>query len=91
MSNEFEDQAVNKILDLSDVELLDYVEVGLVNSNVELSYELPTKVREALQTLAYDIYAQQRHIISTQSITEINSKCNVEILRKRYISKEVHK
>ena len=85
MSNEFEEKALDKILDMSDSELLDYVEVGLVGSTLELNYELPVKVRKGLQTLAYDIMCNNKYIIKKGDTERLNKECQVDILRKRYL------
>ena len=85
MSNEFEEKSIDKILDMSDIELLECVEMGLLDTNLEINYELPVNVRKGLQTLAYDIIVNEKHIIKTGDIERVNRECQVEILRKRYI------
>ena len=91
MSNEFKEKSIDKILDMSDIELLECVEMGLLDTNLEINYELPVNVRKGLQTLAYDIIVNEKHIIKMGKIEKVNKECQVDILRKRYIEHDSKK
>jgi len=84
VSNEWEDQKVEEILSMSDWELVSLVDTALLKTDIEIAYELPIKIREALQTIAYDILVQQNHILNSSSIKTFNDRSEVEILRKRW-------
>jgi len=76
---------------MSDIELLECVEMGLLDTNLEINYELPVNVRKGLQTLAYDIIVNEKHIIKMGKIERVNKECQVDILRKRYIKHDSKK
>jgi hypothetical protein len=84
MSNEWKDAVVNDIIELGDWELINEVNHALKDTDIELAYELPLSIREALQTIVYDIRVLGSHLTSTMSVEEFNKKEGVEILRKKW-------
>ena len=84
MSSEWKDAVVNDIIEMSDWELIDEVNNALKDTDIEIAYELPLSIREALQTIVYDIKVLGSHLTSTMSVQDFNKKEGVEILRKKW-------
>ena len=87
MSNEYAAQKAEEILSMSDWELAHLVETSLENTDIEIAFELPDLVRQALQPIAYDVLVQRNHILDNESIETFNEKSGVEILRKGWYAK----
>ena len=88
MSSEFTEQKAEEILSMSDWELGHLVETALDRTDIEIAYALPKKIREALQTIAFDVLAQNNHILNSESIETFNKKSGVEILGKRWYAND---
>ena len=74
---------VDEILEYTDQKLISVVRNGVQNKyilNVNEDTEITSRIRTALRILVYDILEQDKHLISTETLEELNQEAGFDML-----------
>jgi hypothetical protein len=85
MSSDAKDALVDKIMEMSDAELISTVKEGLIGKytlavSPEDANVLDDQVRIALRILCFDMIGQGKYLISKHTRDELNAEAGKEIL-----------